>query len=193
MTHAQDNYSGILPRWHVTFNFTMLRLISFGCDYHWAMRGYGAIEDARAQSEAVQDARVRVRGHRDRAELTLGNYLLYIFYPPLFIAGPILTFNDFTAQLQRPLLIPGKTVAKYALRVGADILVMELMMHYMYVNAIKNTRAWEGDSPMELSMVGFWNLIFVWLKVRLHASQHYLHSAPDPMARVPPVGAARRR
>ena len=24
---------------------------------------------------------------------------------------------------------------------------------------------WQGASPMELSMVGFWNLIIVWLKV----------------------------
>lgn len=35
----------------------------------------------------------------------------------------------------------------------------------MYVVAIKDTRAWLGDSPMELCMIGFWNLIVVWLKV----------------------------
>jgi hypothetical protein len=37
----------------------------------------------------------------------------------------------------------------------------------MYVVAIKDTRAWEGDSPADLSMIGFWNLVVVWLKVRL--------------------------
>ena len=42
---------------------------------------------------------------------------------------------------------------------------MELVLHYMYVVAIKDTHAWMGDSPFELSMVGFWNLIIVWLKV----------------------------
>lgn len=35
----------------------------------------------------------------------------------------------------------------------------------MYVVAIKDTAAWEGDSPAELSMIGFWNLVIVWLKV----------------------------
>ena len=35
----------------------------------------------------------------------------------------------------------------------------------MYVVAIKDTRTWQGASPMELSMVGFWNLIIIWLKV----------------------------
>jgi len=38
-------------------------------------------------------------------------------------------------------------------------------MHFMYVVAIKDTRTWLGASPMELSMVGFWNLIILWLKV----------------------------
>lgn len=45
---------------------------------------------------------------------------------------------------------------------------MELVGHTMYVVAIKDssrTGAWMGDSPFELSMIGFWNLIVVWLKV----------------------------
>lgn len=25
----------MLPRWHVNFNITMLRIVSFGQDYHW--------------------------------------------------------------------------------------------------------------------------------------------------------------
>jgi hypothetical protein len=35
----------------------------------------------------------------------------------------------------------------------------------MYVVAIKDTKAWVGDTPLELSMIGLWNLIIVWLKV----------------------------
>jgi hypothetical protein len=42
---------------------------------------------------------------------------------------------------------------------------MEFILHFMYVVAIKDTRMWQDASPMELSMVGFWNLIIVWLKV----------------------------
>lgn len=30
---------------------------------------------------------------------TFTNYLAYIFYPPLYIAGPIITFNDFMWQV----------------------------------------------------------------------------------------------
>lgn len=30
---------------------------------------------------------------------TFSNYLAYILYPPLYIAGPIITFNDFMWQV----------------------------------------------------------------------------------------------
>jgi hypothetical protein len=42
---------------------------------------------------------------------------------------------------------------------------MELILHFMYVVAIKDSRALFGDTPMELCMIGLWNLIIIWLKV----------------------------
>lgn len=47
---------------------------------------------------------------------------------------------------------------------------MECILHYMYVVAIKDRKAWVGYSPMEIGMVGFWNLIIVWLKVSVFVS-----------------------
>jgi len=29
-------------------------------------------------------------------------YLAYVLYPPLYVAGPVLTFNGFASQLLRP-------------------------------------------------------------------------------------------
>jgi hypothetical protein len=34
--HTLDNYGGLIPRWEVLFNFTILRLISFNLDYYWS-------------------------------------------------------------------------------------------------------------------------------------------------------------
>jgi D-alanyl-lipoteichoic acid acyltransferase DltB (MBOAT superfamily) len=42
---------------------------------------------------------------------------------------------------------------------------METLLHVMHVVAIKDAHAWSGMTPSQLSMIGFWNLIFVWLKV----------------------------
>jgi hypothetical protein len=40
-TLLQDTWRGVYPRWHVSFNITMLRLVSFGVDYHWACNNIG--------------------------------------------------------------------------------------------------------------------------------------------------------
>jgi len=42
-----DNYGGLLPRWEILFNITVLRLISFNFDYYWGLeqnRGASPIE-----------------------------------------------------------------------------------------------------------------------------------------------------
>lgn len=143
----------------------MLRLISYALDFQWSRTS--PMAPMRELAPGVPDARTRVRQHRAPDEYGLGNYLLYIFYPPLFIAGPVLTFNDFAAQLARPLPIRTLRVLFYALRCALLLLGMEFLLHYMYVNAIKNTRAWTHNTPMELSMIGFWNLMFMWLKLLL--------------------------
>ena len=41
-----DSYGGIMSRWEIQFNLTVLRLISFNLDYYWSLdrRGGGAIE-----------------------------------------------------------------------------------------------------------------------------------------------------
>lgn len=33
---VQDSYRGFYPRWHISFNITMLRLVSFNMDYYWS-------------------------------------------------------------------------------------------------------------------------------------------------------------
>ncbi len=160
---------GLLTRWQINYNITMLRLVSFSLDYHWATLAARDPPAAAASSfptgSATLTPRQRTTTSHALSEYGFLNYLIYALYPPLFIAGPIMTFNDFFAQLYRPLRIPTRAVAVYAVRFAACLLTMELIIHYMYVNAIKDAKAWHGDTPLQLSMVGFWNLIIVWLKV----------------------------
>jgi D-alanyl-lipoteichoic acid acyltransferase DltB (MBOAT superfamily) len=76
-------------------------------------------------------------------------------------------FNDFVRQLDNPPRLTRASRISYAVRFAACLLTMELVLHYIYVNAIKDSKAWAGSTPMQLSMIGFWNLIIVWLKVCL--------------------------
>ncbi|ODN97333.1 glycerol transporter [Cryptococcus wingfieldii CBS 7118] len=152
-----DDYSGLLPRWHVGFNITMMRLVSFGLDYIWRVEP--------AEAEAPIEYRKRAGTSLPEKDYSFTNCLAYCLYPPLYVAGPIMSFNDFAWQLKRPVEITPRTKIAYAFRFLVCILTMELVLHTMYVVAIKDTAAWDGDTPAELSMIGFWNLVIVWLKL----------------------------
>ncbi len=103
---------------------------------------------------------------------TLLNSIGYILYLPLFMAGPIVTFNNFVSQVRRP--SPRVTVrgtAAYGVRLLASLLVIEVIMHYFYVVAIKNAKVWHSmDSTTMYSAeafmtIAYWNLTVVWLKL----------------------------
>lgn len=156
-----DAHAGLLPRWHINFNITMLRLISFGIDWHSAVKAGSS-----AAATPPANHRERVNTALSVDDYTLRNLIAYALYPPLYIAGPIMTFNDFIWQHRQPVKLAARGKLSYALRFASCLLTMELVLHYMYVVAIKDTNAWHGDTPGQLSMIGFWNLIVVWLKVR---------------------------
>ncbi|EJD06915.1 MBOAT-domain-containing protein [Fomitiporia mediterranea MF3/22] len=161
-----DRITGVYARWFIPFNFTMLRLVSFNMDFYWAHKaskfGQPILPDS------AMDHKQRTTTPLDLDVYSYRNFLAYVLYPPLFLAGPIMTFNDFMWQHVRPSTVPTwKAVGRYFVRFCVCMLTMEFILHYMYVVAIKDTAAWKGDTPLELSMVGFWNLIIVWLKLLL--------------------------
>ncbi|KAJ7741101.1 MBOAT, membrane-bound O-acyltransferase family-domain-containing protein [Mycena metata] len=155
-----DDYEGIYPRWHVSFNITMLRLVSFSMDYYWACNAPSASENV----TDLNDKQRQTLAHPE-AMYSYLNYISYVLYPPLYLAGPILTFNDYIWQHRKPLDIPRRAVLSYAFRFLFAMLTMEFILHFMYVVAMKDTKAWAGDTPAEMGMIGFWNLIIVWLKL----------------------------
>ncbi|KAF9475454.1 MBOAT-domain-containing protein [Pholiota conissans] len=156
-----DDFSGIYPRWHVNFNITMLRLISFNMDYYWACKSPENVDTALTQPNEKQ----RVNVPHSVEDYSFMNYVAYILYPPLYIAGPIITFNDFMWQHRKPIPINIRSNVMYLVRFACCYMTMEYILHYMYVVAIKDRKAWLGDSPAEIAMIGFWNLIVVWLKL----------------------------
>lgn len=70
-------------------------------------------------------------------------------------------------QLRRPTAISWRDLFGYLARFIVCIMTLEFILHFMYVVAIKDRKAWVGYSAAELCMVGLWNLFVVWLKVRI--------------------------
>lgn len=61
------------------------------------------------ETETEPEPEISATTYRDRVrtplpieEYTLKNLVAYALYPPLYIAGPIITFNDFIWQVREP-------------------------------------------------------------------------------------------
>ncbi|CAO3616368.1 unnamed protein product [Cunninghamella echinulata] len=161
-----DDYSGVLQRWHILFNFVMLRLISFNMDYYWQINKPRSEYKKNDNDTTALTDRERIDTPCLAADYNFINFLAYILYTPLYLCGPIITFNDFISQIYTPSPhITKKFVITYGLRLVGVILVMEWTLHYIYVVAISKTKAWEGDSPLEFSMIGYFNLVIIWMKL----------------------------
>ncbi|KAI0788249.1 MBOAT-domain-containing protein [Fomes fomentarius] len=157
---SMDAWAGIYPRWYISFNITMLRLVSFSMDYYWACNRVGLPD-----TSGLLTDKQRPRVNHDLDTYSYFNYIAYAIYPPLYIAGPIMTFNDFMWQLRRPIAISWRDLFGYLARFIVCIMTLEFILHFMYVVAIKDRKAWVGYSAAELCMVGLWNLFVVWLKL----------------------------
>ncbi|KAK2750589.1 glycerol transporter [Myotisia sp. PD_48] len=163
-----DSYGGIISRWEVLFKITILRLISFNMDYYWSLdyRSGSPVEKKQIDPSALSE-RDRVATPAPSSSFNAKNYVAYILYSPLYLAGPILTFNDYINQQQyRPISLTRTRTILYGVRFLLTLLCMELILHYIYVVAIsKSSPDWSTYTPFQLSMLGFFNLHIIWLKL----------------------------
>lgn len=167
-------FKGLIPRWYISYNISILRMISFFMDYHAAKKGERLLSSpqVRLASDRRQTEQCSVvmqsPSELSLSDFSLPAYLAYILYPPLYIAGPIMTFTSFITQVRTPpASITPRLILSYGLRFGFCLLNMELVLSYMYVVAIKNTEAWTGFTVNQLLQLGFWNLIVIWFKLLL--------------------------
>ncbi|KAL5113227.1 glycerol transporter [Pleosporales sp. CAS-2024a] len=166
--HTLDSYSGLMSRWEVLFKFTILRLVSFNLDYYWSLnlRSNNALEKKQLDSSNLSE-RDRVTIPAQAQDFSFKNYFAYTMYSPLYLAGPIITFNDWICQQRyRPHSITRKRTTMYMMRFIVVLVSMEMMIHYMYMVAIFHAKpSWDAYTPAQLSMLGFFNLKHIWLKL----------------------------
>ncbi|EPZ34993.1 Membrane bound O-acyl transferase, MBOAT domain-containing protein [Rozella allomycis CSF55] len=162
---------GSVRRWPVYFKVTLLRMISFNIDYY---KSFSIMKDESKECNFAElTLQVNLSSERGRSEkwhsneeYSFKNYLIYLFYPPLYLAGPIVTFNNFQYQINLPKPITNaKDTMIYGVRWIISWFCMECLMHSFHVVAIKDAKAWTTLNAYELASVGFWNLISIWLKL----------------------------
>lgn len=167
-----DNYRGSF-RWHICFNFVVLRMISFGFDFHWSNQDshfdkekhYQRCHICKSGKSCYQVLQERSLHNDNFGYIT---YLCYLVYAPLYIAGPILNFNAFASQIDVPQNTNSvRNVTLNGFRWVLSLLLMELMTHLFYYNAFANSDLWKHLSPMDVFIIGYGVLNFMWLKFLL--------------------------
>lgn len=154
---------GILRNWEVFFKCTMMRMLSYSFDYRQAVQKIPL-----SPSDVRDEESARIKVPRPIEQYSFQNYVAYCLYSPLYLAGPLITFNDYMSQSLHPLkTVNLRRTAMYAMRFFLSYMTMEFLLRYIAVNAVMATRAWKDDTPAQISMVGFFGLVHIWLKLLL--------------------------
>ncbi|KAK4141832.1 MBOAT, membrane-bound O-acyltransferase family-domain-containing protein [Dichotomopilus funicola] len=165
-----DRRGGLIRRWEILFNITVLRLVSYNLDYYWSIDRRSASPVEKKQLDPANlSERDRIATPSQPHDFSFRNYLAYAIYAPLYLTGPIITFNDYISQqrYQPPTISTSRTI-KYAIRFALVLLAMELVLHYDYVGAISKSRPdWSSYTPAQLSLLSYFNLHIIWLKLLL--------------------------
>ncbi|KAI9721426.1 MAG: glycerol transporter [Chrysothrix sp. TS-e1954] len=169
--HWLDSFGGLMPRWEVLFNVTVLRLISYNLDFYWSLedKSPSDVVEKKNLTPSLLSERDRINTPASSQQFALPYYLSYTLYSPLYLAGPIVTFNDYISQSRSP--SPSITLSRtinYGFRFLVSLLTMEIILHYIYPVAIsKSDPDWSAYTPFQLSMLGYFNLHLIWLKLLL--------------------------
>ncbi|KAJ5072115.1 protein-cysteine n-palmitoyltransferase rasp [Anaeramoeba ignava] len=154
-----DNYRGML-RWDIYWNISMLRYISFAFDYHWAETKRKVIDLTDRSSYFKRQER-----HLPIECYTFEGFIAYIFYVPLYIAGPITTYNAFYSHIQKPQKQFSLKQIFYLLgQVLLYTLGLEIMLHFNYSYSINDSGLWRKMPSYRLPMIGHNVLNFMFVK-----------------------------
>eukprot|EP00041_Stephanoeca_diplocostata_P015724 m.301049 g.301049 ORF g.301049 m.301049 type:complete len:600 (+) comp20136_c0_seq3:252-2051(+) len=200
--HAHEPHVAALTPWHHRFPLAVLRMVSFNMDRFWRRRerASGTTEqyirspfprrvpavvdlgDAAAASACGTQMHCMepdpARSHGNACYSALA-YIAYVFYPPLYLAGPILTFNAFVACTQRVTgRVPMRFKVAYVARALFALVAYEVFLHYFFIGAIANqptlfqtlfqnpvhcvTYAYVGVNFLYLKFLVMWRFFRMW-------------------------------
>lgn len=131
-----DEIPALCP-WHHRYPLLVLRMISFNMDRHWATRCGVASPFLLG---AVPPPSIEPTSLPNWAWMPQ-TYAAYLLYPPLYIAGPIMTFNSFVCCVAGHQLrdITPKAKMKACCQAVSALIVYEVFLHYVYIGGISRS------------------------------------------------------
>ena len=169
--------------WNLCFGLNMLKMISYNMEYKFEKTNQNkdtTILMPKMHCKECCEMNYCLKCLKftkcNEDNFTFLNLLIYIFYPPLYISGPIILFNSFMFQVNNfkennHNKIFRKDKIVYFFRFLFDFFFFELFNHYIYVNCYftNNANRYILDDKSNfdyfyLALFSFNNLTFLWLK-----------------------------
>lgn len=148
-----------LYRWQLPANFLALRVLSYGIDHLRSKQPVAIESDGKDKPKNPADHMLSAEDD------TLLNYLAYVLYAPLYMAGPVITFNAFILHSHTP--YRSWNTWMYALRWIACYMVMEYMLNQFPVFAVLHSGLLPHLHVYEVAAVCYLLLKIMWLKFLL--------------------------
>ena len=171
-----DNYS-----WEIILIYSLLKMMSFNLEYKKVYNNETLPESIfnlnQAKSHCMQcydsnfctkclENTVVTEKEKIDDSFSLENFIIYIFYPPLFYTGPLLNFNSFLFQMNiykdsqhNKILKMNKIL--YLLKIILLFAAMEIYNHFIYpIYLFRKDTAFEPNSDVSLFYYCFICLIF---------------------------------
>jgi D-alanyl-lipoteichoic acid acyltransferase DltB (MBOAT superfamily) len=167
-----DSYSYEL-QWHRVSNLCMLKVVSFMIDHHWKVSNKAVpthekhLNKCDECTESIQCLKYRMESHG--RHFSCLSFMSYVFYPPLYLAGPTLTYNAWISQVIRPQeTFSTSRLMTYLLRFLVVFAVLMWFIHNLFfptiANNSKNRHILDKFGPYELIIASYFILKWIWLK-----------------------------
>eukprot|EP01132_Coremiostelium_polycephalum_P009730 gene9730-11949_t len=154
-----DSHRGFLS-WETYFKVSMLRFISYNNDYHW-MKIKRPVVDLKNREPYF----IHQEKHQPQENYSFWHFLAYIFYIPLYIAGPITTFNAFISQVYNPQKTYSiSQLVKQSIKILGVFLGLEIGLHYCYYYSFDKSEVWKTFRGDEVALTGYLVLNFMYIK-----------------------------
>ncbi|KAH9589028.1 Membrane bound O-acyl transferase [Trypanosoma melophagium] len=176
-------------RWSVVFNMCTLRMIAFNMDMYEAFNDGAALQEKAVRKHdttCVECAQLRdsnrgegslsTRCYKFRTEYpcqmrdyNILSYMTYMLYVPLYVAGPMSSFNAFVSHLHAPTIaMTRKQMIFYAWRVLCIYVVLVILLHFAFVNAFRTYPNFLAKLTIpQMAYLLYYSLAFLWLKFSL--------------------------
>lgn len=159
-----DRRYGGMHGWQFAANFLILRVISFGIDLHRTRTAIMRIGDEKREEIVVgQSVKDEDRVSPAKiAEYDFVHFMTYVVYAPLYLAGPIVSFQDFIQydrQSQSKV-----SLGLYALRFAALFILMEWCTARFPVFALVSSGLMPHMRISDVAVTFYVLLKLMWLK-----------------------------